>query len=84
VLATFGAIPADVIGARGNLEPELCKELTRALIVASTEPVNRALIRAAFGVDSFRRWNPHGYEQMREATMDASSRGLIEGDEKPW
>jgi phosphonate transport system substrate-binding protein len=82
VVATFGSIPADVIAARSGLDGSLRKRLTRALVVVSTDNSSGPLVRDVFGVDAFRRWTPRGYEEMRKATMLASSKGLLAGLEK--
>jgi phosphate/phosphite/phosphonate ABC transporter binding protein len=81
VLATFGAIPADLIAARSDLEVATRERLTRAFMVAVKEPKNRLLLRDLFGVDEFRRGAAPGYQEFREAVMRASSEGLLEGEE---
>jgi phosphonate transport system substrate-binding protein len=82
VLATFGAIPGDVMGARVDVPAAIRERFTRALILAAKDADNRLLLRDLFGVDEFRRGAPPGYDEFREATMRASSEGLLEGDEK--
>jgi len=82
VLATFGAIPADLIAARNDLTSAVRDRLTRAFMAAVKEPKNRLLLRDLFGVDDFRRGPPPGYEEFRDAVMRASADGLLEGEEK--
>lgn len=80
VLATFGAIPADVFAARSNVTEALRERVTRALILAAKDGKNQLLLRDLFGVDEFRRGAPPGYDGFRDATMRASDEGLLEGE----
>jgi phosphate/phosphite/phosphonate ABC transporter binding protein len=83
VLVRFGAIPGDVIAARGKLAAPTRDALTRALLAISREPAHRALLGEAFGIDDFRRWVSAGYDALRRLAEDASKRGLLEGDADP-
>ncbi len=82
VLATFGAIPADVIVARADLGAHACECITRGLVLASKEEAHRPLLDEVFGPAEFRRGAPAGYDEFCAATMQASAEGLLEGEEK--
>jgi phosphate/phosphite/phosphonate ABC transporter binding protein len=83
VLTTFQAIPGDVIAARTELPGPTRDRLTRALIAIAHDASLRLLLRDVFGADELRRWTTDdAYAQLREAVMDASSKGLLEGEER--
>jgi phosphate/phosphite/phosphonate ABC transporter binding protein len=83
VLATFGAIPPDVIAARADLPTFVCESLTHALTHASKDAELKALMVRIFGTDTeLRRGTPDGYLEFCRATMRASEEGLLEGEEK--
>jgi ABC-type phosphate/phosphonate transport system substrate-binding protein len=82
VLASFGEIPADVIAARADVAQAVRDKVGRALLAASQDRGNHLLLGDLFGADELRRWQPAGYEALRGAVMDASSAGLLEGQER--
>jgi phosphonate transport system substrate-binding protein len=82
VLATFGAIPPDVIAARSDLPTYVSESLTHAFTHASSEPELQALAKELLGATEFKRGTPEGYLDFCRATMRASDEGLLEGEEK--
>jgi phosphonate transport system substrate-binding protein len=82
VLATFVAIPPDVIAARSDLPAYVSESITHALTHAASEPALETLAKELFGATSFRRGTPEGYLEFCRATMRASEEGLLEGEEK--
>jgi phosphonate transport system substrate-binding protein len=82
VLATFGAIPPDVIAARSDLATYVSESLTHALTHTRSESALEALAKELFGATEFRRGTPEGYLEFCRATMRASEEGLLEGEEK--
>ncbi len=83
VLATFGAIPTDVVAARSGLDGKPREAITSGLEALSKDALNHPLLHEVFGVDSFVRWAPSAaYDGFKKATMDASSQGLLEGEER--
>jgi phosphonate transport system substrate-binding protein len=80
VLATFGAIPADVVAARSELDGALRERLTTALLAVEAEAPG--FLKEVFGVDELRRGPSPGYAEFGEAVMRASESGLLEGEEK--
>jgi phosphate/phosphite/phosphonate ABC transporter binding protein len=81
VLASFGAIPGDLIAARPGLAASVREKLTFALIKVSRDKKNELLIREVFGVDEFRRFMDAGYDVLRRATNDASASGILNTDD---
>ncbi len=83
VLATFGAIPPDVIAARADLDAVTSERLTQAFVHAASDPEAREALGAVFGRDvTFKRGTPEGYLEFCRATMRASDDGLLQGEEK--
>jgi ABC-type phosphate/phosphonate transport system substrate-binding protein len=78
VLASFGAIPGDLIAVRPGILESVREKLTFALIKASRDKKNELLIRDVFGVDEFRRFSDAGYDVLRRATNEASASGILE------
>jgi phosphate/phosphite/phosphonate ABC transporter binding protein len=78
VLATFGAIPPDVIAARSEL-PEAQRAAVRdALRAASADDEGRKLLRAVFGGETFVEDMTKSYESLARALDMASARGLFD------
>jgi phosphate/phosphite/phosphonate ABC transporter binding protein len=75
VLATFGAIPPDVLGIRTTLPPDLREKLATAFQALSTEA--RPLLKAIFGGDELREGLAPGYESLKTAIDVATARGLF-------
>ena len=82
VLAAFGTIPGDCIAARADIIASVREKLVGALVRVSHDKSNRLLVRDVFGVDEFKRWSAGSYDGLREATMTAAKKGLLDGDEK--
>lgn len=76
-LYTFSAIPGDVIAARKDIDESMTNRIAGAFMAASTDPGDRALLRALFGVDECQPWWSGGYDRLRAITKDASARGLL-------
>jgi phosphate/phosphite/phosphonate ABC transporter binding protein len=83
VLVRFGAIPGDVIAARVELPAPTRETLTRALRALSDDAGQRPLLAGAFGIDELRAFRSDGYDALRRLAEQASSRGLLQGDEDP-
>jgi phosphate/phosphite/phosphonate ABC transporter binding protein len=82
VLATFGTIPNDLIGARPTLKGKAREALTRTLVGLSSDPDRHQMIRDLFGADAFRRWAAdEAYGGFKKATMEASENELLDGEE---
>jgi phosphate/phosphite/phosphonate ABC transporter binding protein len=78
VVATFGAIPPDVIAARTEL-PEAQRAAVRdALRAASAEDDGRKLLRAVFGGETFVEDMTKSYESLARALDMAAARGLFD------
>jgi len=82
LLATFGAIPADVVAARTQLDEPIRERITTGLLTISADKDNPGLLQDVFGVDELRRGPSPGYAEFGEAVMRASAGGLLEGEEK--
>jgi len=80
IVQTFGDIPSDTIAARPGLAVADAEAVRHALIATSKDFPD--LVRDIFGVDEFTPWAAEGYDMLRNSTMQASDRGLIEGNEK--
>jgi phosphate/phosphite/phosphonate ABC transporter binding protein len=78
VLATFGNIPADVIGARAALEAQARDRLMEAFVAASFDRTASALVRRLFGVEEFRRGDMQSYASLGRSIASASERGLLD------
>ena len=82
-LATFGAIPPDVIAARVELPAFVCESLTHAFMHASADEQLKRLLSNLFGSHAeFKRGTPDGYLEFCRATMKASQDGLLQEEEK--
>jgi len=78
VIATFGAIPPDVIGARADLaEPERAA-LRDAFRAAGADAEGKRLLRAVFGGETFVEDMSSSYESLARALDMASARGLFD------
>jgi phosphate/phosphite/phosphonate ABC transporter binding protein len=74
VLATFGAIPPDVVAARAEVPAE-----TRASVLeAIRAPEMKDVLRAIFGGDEIDEGIASGYEALRKALEMAAVRGLFD------
>lgn len=78
VLATFGAIPTDVIAVRRNLAPRDYERTARALQEACAEEAARPLVRAVFGGEDFRAGIEPGHDVLRRAYERGLAKGLFD------
>ena len=78
VLATFGAIPPDVIAVRAELAAESRVKVLEALRAACTEESTRKVLREIFNGDELREGLAPGYESLRSALDMATARGLFD------
>ncbi len=77
VLATFGAIPADVIGARKGLPEDVRTNVARAFVSAGEDEAMRPLARAVFGVSSFCLGSEASYAGWHRSLPAALASGLL-------
>jgi phosphate/phosphite/phosphonate ABC transporter binding protein len=78
VLATFGAIPPDVIGVREGFPEEGRVKILEALRAACSEESTRAVLRELFGGDDLREGLVSGYDALKGALDMATARGLFD------
>lgn len=78
VLATFGAIPPDVIAVRKGVPEETRAKILEALRAASKDEASRAILRDIFNGDELREGLASGYEALKSALDMASARGLFD------
>lgn len=78
VLATFGAIPPDVIGARAELSESQLSAVRDAFRAASCEEEGRRRLHAVFGGETFVEDMTKSYQSLARALDMASARGLFD------
>lgn len=78
VLATFGAIPTDVIAVRRNLAPSSHERVVDALRRAAADASARELLRAVFGGDELHEGLEPGHDALRRAFERATANGLFD------
>ncbi len=78
VLATFGAIPPDVIGVRKGYPDEAREKVLGALRAACAEQATRAVLREIFNGDELHEGLSSGYESLKSALEMATARGLFD------
>ncbi len=78
VLATFGAIPNDVIVARTDLAIEKQGAVARALVAASKNAEMAEHIEHIFGVEQFREDGLPNYYNLRRSLDTATAGGLLD------
>lgn len=78
VLATFGAIPPDVIGVRKDYPEEARVKILEVLRAACTEESTRTIVREIFGGDELSEGLVSGYDALKSALEMATSRGLFD------
>jgi phosphonate transport system substrate-binding protein len=78
VIASFGAVPPDVVAARMDVPEDLRERLAKALMAMSSDDASAFIVRDLFGVDDFRPWTESGHESLRRAMADAAARGLLD------
>jgi ABC-type phosphate/phosphonate transport system substrate-binding protein len=79
VLATFGAIPADLIAMRTDAPTDLRDALALALVSACTDPAMGSIAKRVFGIESFGLGGFQSYDRLRVAIDAAAMSGLLEG-----
>jgi phosphate/phosphite/phosphonate ABC transporter binding protein len=78
VLATFGSIPPDVIGARVDLAKSARKAIVGALKSIYDERQNRWLVSHVMGTQAFYRPKLELYGRLQEAVVEAYQTGLLD------
>lgn len=78
VLATFGAIPPDVVALAKHAPAEARAGLLEGFRRAAEEPAAREALVATFGGTSLREGRPQGYAALESALAFASQRGLFD------
>lgn len=78
VLATFGAIPPDVIAVRSDLEPPRRQAAREALRKACASPEAAPLLEAVFNGTQLREDLSNSYDALESALKMASARGLFD------
>jgi phosphate/phosphite/phosphonate ABC transporter binding protein len=78
VLATFGAIPNDVIAVRRNLGPREHELAIEAFRAACSDPSARALLRAVFDGDELREGLDPGHDALRRDYERGVAHGLFD------
>ena len=78
VLATFGAIPPDVIAARKGFPDDDRGKIVDALRAACAEESTRAILRQIFNGDELGEGLVSGYEALKSALDMATARGLFD------
>lgn len=78
VLATFGAIPPDVLAARKDLPDDDRGRILNALRDATKESASREILKSIFGGDELREGVASDYDTLRSALEMATARGLFD------
>jgi len=78
VLATFGAIPPDVIAARATLHEDQKKQVWDALVATSEDATGRRLLRDVLGGDALKPGLAKSYDSLGKALDMATKRGLFD------
>jgi phosphate/phosphite/phosphonate ABC transporter binding protein len=77
VIATFGAIPPDVVAARANLAETQQMALRNAFRATSSDAEGKRLLGAVFGGETFVEDVAKSYESLARALDMATARGLF-------
>lgn len=78
VLATFGAIPPDVVAARKGLPEPLRLKVWDAIRAAADDSTAKKLVRDVFGGDAMRDGLAKSHESLSKALDLATARGLFD------
>jgi phosphate/phosphite/phosphonate ABC transporter binding protein len=77
VLATFGSVPADVIGARASMPEEIRTRIGKAFVAAGEDEKTKGLARAIFGIEGFRLGAEASYAGLHPSLRAALASGLL-------
>jgi len=77
VLATFGAIPPDVLAVRTAVADRIREQAFAAFRDACSDPERRGLVRDVFGGDDLTEGLAPGYDSLQRALEMATSRGIF-------
>jgi phosphate/phosphite/phosphonate ABC transporter binding protein len=80
VLATFGAIPPDVVAVRRNLGPEEHELMIEAFRRVGTDEEGKKLLRAVFGGEELREGIEPGHAVLRRSYELGLAKGLFDRD----
>lgn len=78
ILATFGAIPPDVLAARKDFPEAERDRILGALRDATKHDTARTILKAIFGGDELREGLANGYDALKGALEMATARGLFD------
>lgn len=78
VLATFGAIPPDVIAVRNDYPKDARVKIVESLRTACAEESTRGILREIFNGDELKEGLVPGYDALRSALDMATARGLFD------
>jgi phosphate/phosphite/phosphonate ABC transporter binding protein len=78
VLATFGAIPPDVLVMHKGLSDDVQTKIVEALRAASAAEEPKGVLRAIFGGGDLREGLASGYDSLKSALDLATARGLFD------
>jgi len=78
VIATFGAIPPDVLAVRSALADRIRDKAFAAIRDACADEKTRALVRDVFGGDDLTEGIASGYDDLLKALDTATSRGIFD------
>ena len=78
IIATFGAVPPDVLAVRSELSADTRESLLQALRAAAKAERPRTLLREVFGGDELREGEASGYPALASALEMAHKRGLFD------
>ncbi len=78
VLATFGAIPPDVIAVRSALSEDIRDEAFSAFKSACSDASKRHLVRDVFSGDDLTEGLAPGYDTLQQALDTATARGIFD------
>lgn len=78
VLATFGAIPPDVLAVRTAVADRIQDKAFTAFRDACAEPSMRSLVREIFGGEGLSEGLAPGYDSLKKALEMATARGIFD------
>lgn len=78
VLATFGAIPSDVIAVRSDLAEDAARATLAAMETAAADVRAAVALRGVFGGATFVPGTPPGYGTLEESLARAKTSGLFD------